>query len=79
MLWAIQTPQGFDFDLLCKAHKKARASGFTGTDDASLLERSGHRIRIVEGDYDNVKITTVEDLAFAEMVLKKKGRRKSGL
>ncbi len=70
-LWSIQTPQGFRFEKLYAAHRKARTSGFHGTDDASLLERSRGRIRIVEGDYDNVKITTKEDLAFAEMVLRK--------
>jgi 2-C-methyl-D-erythritol 4-phosphate cytidylyltransferase len=70
-LWSIQTPQGFDFRVLHVAHKKARASGFLGTDDASLVERNGRKVRIVEGDYDNVKITTVEDLEFAAMVLRK--------
>ena len=73
-LWSIQTPQGFDFRLLYAAHKKARKGGFRGTDDASLLERSGRKIRMVEGDYDNVKITTGDDLAFAEMVVGKRGR-----
>ncbi len=73
-LWAIQTPQGFLFHLLHAAHEKARASGFTGTDDASLVERSGHRVKIVEGDYDNIKITTKEDLAFAAVVLRSRKR-----
>jgi 2-C-methyl-D-erythritol 4-phosphate cytidylyltransferase len=72
-LWSIQTPQGFDYDLAHKAHWKARSAGFSGTDDAALVERLGRKVRIVEGDYDNIKITTAEDLAFAEMVLKKRG------
>jgi 2-C-methyl-D-erythritol 4-phosphate cytidylyltransferase len=72
-LWTIQTPQGFRFGHLYAAHKKAREDGFRGTDDASLVERARRKIRIVEGDYENVKITTGEDLAFAEMVLGKKG------
>jgi len=69
-LWSIQTPQGFDFKLVHLAHKKARASGFSGTDDAALVERLGRKVRIVEGDYDNIKITTAEDLAFAKMAIR---------
>ncbi len=81
-LWSIQTPQGFSFSLVYAAHKRARTSGFIGTDDASLLERSGRRIKIVEGDYDNVKITTAEDLSFAKMVLgvrRGRGKKKKKL
>jgi len=74
-LWSIQTPQGFKFDTLYAAHRKARTSGFHGTDDASLLERLRGRVKIVEGDYDNVKITTKEDLAVAEVVLKRRRSR----
>jgi len=69
-LWSIQTPQGFRFKLAYEAHRKARSAHFIGTDDAALVERLGRKVRIVEGDYDNIKITTAEDLAFAEMVLK---------
>jgi 2-C-methyl-D-erythritol 4-phosphate cytidylyltransferase len=72
-LWAVQTPQGFSYSLAFEAHKKARAAGFTSTDDASLVERRGRKVRIVEGEYENIKITTREDLAFAEMVLKSRG------
>ena len=74
-LWSIQTPQGFSYTLVHTAHKGARVSGYSGTDDAALVERLGRKVRIVEGDYDNIKITTAEDLAFAEMVLKR-GRRR---
>ena len=60
--FAVQTPQGFRKDLLEEAFEKAYEDGFSGTDDASLVERLGHHIEIVPGDYDNIKITTKEDL-----------------
>ena len=71
-LWAVQTPQAFRFSLLQKAHEKAEAEGFLGTDDASLVERLPHKVAIIEGDYDNIKLTTPEDLFFAEAILKKR-------
>ncbi|MCQ4921364.1 2-C-methyl-D-erythritol 4-phosphate cytidylyltransferase, partial [Phocaeicola vulgatus] len=46
---------------------------FLGTDEASLVERIGHAVHIVPGSYDNIKITTPEDLYFAEAILKKQG------
>lgn len=61
-LWAIQTPQAFQAALLREAHDKARRDGFTGTDDAALLERLGHPVRIVPGLPSNIKITTAADL-----------------
>jgi 2-C-methyl-D-erythritol 4-phosphate cytidylyltransferase len=70
-LWIVQTPQAFRFSLLIKAYQRAEADQFIGTDDASLVERLGHSVTIVEGDYDNIKLTTPEDLFFAEAILKK--------
>jgi 2-C-methyl-D-erythritol 4-phosphate cytidylyltransferase len=61
-LWTIQTPQAFRGALLREAHDKARRDGFTGTDDATLVERLGHAVRVVPGGRDNVKITTPADL-----------------
>jgi 2-C-methyl-D-erythritol 4-phosphate cytidylyltransferase len=61
-LWAVQTPQVFRAALLREAHEKARRDGVTGTDDAMLVERLGHPIRVVRGSEGNVKITTAEDL-----------------
>lgn len=61
-LWAIQTPQIFDYGLVLRAHEEARAKGVLATDDCGLLEAMGHPIYIVEGDYANIKITTPEDL-----------------
>jgi len=67
-LWAVQTPQTFRYSIIAKAHEKAQEEGFTGTDDASLVERLGCRVKIVEGSYENIKITTREDLIIAEAI-----------
>lgn len=72
-LWMVQTPQAFRISLLKAAYKKAEEEQYIGTDDASLVERLGEPIAIVEGDYDNIKLTTPEDLYFAEAILKKTG------
>ena len=61
-LWAVQTPQAFRADLLREAHDKARRDGVVGTDEAMLVERLGHPVRVVPGLAGNVKITTPEDL-----------------
>ncbi|MEK8132678.1 2-C-methyl-D-erythritol 4-phosphate cytidylyltransferase [Paenibacillus filicis] len=73
-LWAIQTPQAFRFSLLLNAHERARQEGFTGTDDAMLVERLGKNVSVVESDYYNIKITTPEDLSWAEWILRNVGR-----
>lgn len=65
-LWQAQTPQSFRFGVIFAAHQAAEREGFIGTDDASLIERSGGKIKIVAGDYRNIKITTPEDLTLAE-------------
>ncbi|MBI5214488.1 MAG: 2-C-methyl-D-erythritol 4-phosphate cytidylyltransferase [Ignavibacteriae bacterium] len=69
--WQVQTPQGFVFDGLFKAFERARRDNFIGTDDASLVERIGLQVKIVEGSYENFKITTQEDLAIAELLSQK--------
>jgi 2-C-methyl-D-erythritol 4-phosphate cytidylyltransferase len=61
-LWTVQTPQAFRSELLREAHDKARRDGVAGTDDAMLVERLGHRVRVVPGLAGNVKITTPDDL-----------------
>jgi 2-C-methyl-D-erythritol 4-phosphate cytidylyltransferase len=71
-LWAVQTPQAFRISLLKKAYQKAEEDNFLGTDDASLVERIGYPVTVVEGDYDNIKLTTPEDLFFAEAILEKR-------
>jgi len=65
-LWAVQTPQAFRISILIDAYGQAERDGFLGTDDASLVERLGHPVKLVLGDYTNVKITTPEDLEWAE-------------
>jgi 2-C-methyl-D-erythritol 4-phosphate cytidylyltransferase len=68
-LWAIQTPQTFEYSLILKAHEEARKSGFYGTDDTVLVERLGFPVRMIEGAYENIKITTPEDMIVAEAFL----------
>jgi 2-C-methyl-D-erythritol 4-phosphate cytidylyltransferase/2-C-methyl-D-erythritol 2,4-cyclodiphosphate synthase len=65
-----QTPQAFSRDALTEAHRAAGADSIEGTDDATLLERAGFRVRVVPGEQDNFKITTRDDLARAELLLK---------
>lgn len=69
-LWHIQTPQIFRLDLLMRAHEEAQAVGFYGTDDASLVERLGFPVRVIPGSYENIKITTPEDITVAETILR---------
>jgi 2-C-methyl-D-erythritol 4-phosphate cytidylyltransferase len=71
-LWAIQTPQTFERSIIGEAHRRARQQGFIGTDDAALVERIGVQVKIVMGSYDNIKVTTPEDLIVAEALLKKR-------
>jgi len=65
-----QTPQGFRYSVLKKAFDEAAADGFIGTDEASLVERSGHEVAVVMGAARNIKITTPGDLELAEFYLK---------
>ena len=65
-MYEIQTPQGFAYDLICRAHENALQNKLSGTDDCYLVEQLGHRVKISEGDYRNIKITTPEDLLIAE-------------
>ncbi|WP_018663986.1 2-C-methyl-D-erythritol 4-phosphate cytidylyltransferase [Heyndrickxia acidiproducens] len=78
-LWQVQTPQAFRMPLLKMAHEKAAAEHFLGTDEASLVERLSIPVHIVMGSYDNIKITTPEDLYFAEAILKKYARKERRL
>lgn len=71
-LWSIQTPQAFRLSLIMRAYDEAERTGFAGTDDASLVEQIGENIQVVEADYDNIKLTTKEDLVFAEAIIRKR-------
>lgn len=70
-LWAIQTPQAFPVKVLRHAHEAALAHAH-GTDDAMLVERSGVKVQVIMGSYENIKITTPEDLVVAEEILKRR-------
>ena len=68
-LWAVQTPQVFRKSLLEEAHQVAQARQLTATDDASLVEQLGFPVKLVEGSYANLKITTPIDLQVAEVLI----------
>ncbi len=70
-LFITQTPQGFKYDVLVKAYEQAIKDNFIATDDSNLVERLGYKIKIEDGSYDNIKITTKEDLYMAEIILSK--------
>lgn len=68
-LWLVQTPQAFRYEVLKQASDSAIEDDFLGTDESMLVERIGHEVQIVESSYDNVKMTTQEDLAIGEILL----------
>lgn len=71
----IQTPQGFNYALLKDAYEKAYQDNFYATDDALLVKRLGGRVKLVKGDYENIKITFPNDLLMAEAILKTRGEK----
>ncbi|MRR18051.1 MAG: 2-C-methyl-D-erythritol 4-phosphate cytidylyltransferase [Deltaproteobacteria bacterium] len=75
-LWQTQTPQAFQYDVLSRAFAKAGDDGYYGTDDASLVERTGVKVRMVAGSYENIKITTPEDLIVAQALMKERMKEK---
>jgi len=70
-LWAVQTPQVFRLDIITEAYSKVTAEV---TDDASLVEKLGYKVKLYRGNYDNIKITTPDDLAVAEVLWQRHGR-----
>ena len=68
-LWAAQTPQGFVVDQLRQGHAEALNQGWSVTDDASLYERLGWPVRVLDAGPSNIKVTTPFDLTVAEAVL----------
>ena len=70
-LWAVQTPQVFRSDIIAEAYRQAKGEV---TDDASLVEQLGYRVKLYAGSYDNIKITTPDDLVLAEALWQKYGR-----
>lgn len=67
-LIAIQTPQTFKYDLILKAHEIAIKENILSTDDTALVERMGYKVKIAEGSYYNLKITTIEDIVIARVI-----------
>lgn len=70
-LLSIQTPQGFYRELLMEAHEQARRENFLGTDEGSLVRRLGKPVKVVEGSYENIKVTTKSDLILVEYLGRK--------
>ncbi len=68
-LWAVQTPQVFRFDLISRAHEEIPEDV---SDDAMMVEKLGHKVKLFMGSYENIKITTPEDLALAAIILRNK-------
>ena len=68
-LYEVQTPQTFDYDLILKAYRTAIEEDAPATDDATLVERIGHSVKIFTGHYSNLKITTSEDLMTASAII----------
>lgn len=71
-LWAIQTPQVFPHTVLKHAYEVSHKHKVYGTDDATLVEQAGGKVHVIMGSYDNIKITTPEDLILAEEILKRR-------
>lgn len=70
-LWQVQTPQVFRKEILIKAYEQAYSESYYGTDDCSLVEKTGVKVRLIYNSYDNIKITTREDLSIANILVKK--------
>lgn len=69
LTWYAQTPQAFRYDIIKEAYDFAKKTNFLGTDDASLVENLGYKVKMIEGSYNNIKITTQEDLIIGESIL----------
>ena len=67
-LWAAQTPQIFDFDIITRAYENLTREA---TDDSAAVERLGYEVKLYRGDYENIKVSTPEDLALARIIARK--------
>ena len=74
-LWAVQTPQVFLKELLIQAYEKAWQNDYLATDDAALVEKFGVNVKMILGTYENIKITTPEDLVLADAFLDRREKR----
>ncbi|MFT8389645.1 MAG: 2-C-methyl-D-erythritol 4-phosphate cytidylyltransferase [Sporolactobacillus sp.] len=75
-LRAVQTPQAFRLSLIVQAHHQAIGSGIVVTDDASLLEAAGYPVRVITGRYENIKLTTPDDMRIAEKFVEEEGEER---
>lgn len=75
----IQTPQAFLYSDILRAHEKAAAYGVEATDDCALMEYYGKRIRLTEGSYENIKLTTPDDMAVGEIIIRKRHHRNGAI
>lgn len=69
-LWAVQTPQVFDFNLISECYRKISSNQQVFSDDCGVAEYCGYPVKLIKGSYENIKITTPEDLIFAEAILR---------
>ena len=69
-LWSVQTPQAFDYNIIKRAYEDAFDNDFYGTDDAMLVERIGYTVKMIYGSYNNIKVTTPEDIDMGTQILK---------
>jgi len=72
ILWAAQTPQAYQYSIIKQALKKAKKDAFYSTDDSSLVERINIPVRIIPGSYENIKVTTPDDVIFGETILRRR-------
>jgi len=70
-LWEVQTPQVYQYDIIAQAHKNISDDV---TDDATMVERIGYKVKLYISRYDNIKVTTMEDISLARLILKTRGR-----
>jgi len=73
-LWSIQTPQVFHWDILWPAMQKAMVCGFSANDEAGIVEWNGNQVKVIPGSYDNIKITTPDDLERVRLIMERKNR-----
>ena len=73
-LWAVQTPQVFKKDIILEAHKRAQELDIEATDDAMLVESLGYKLKLIEGSYENIKLTTPEDVIIARALIEDRER-----
>ncbi len=71
-LWLVQTPQTFKKEIILEAHQKREKENLSVTDDAMLVEALGIKVKMIRGSYENIKITTPEDLEFGQVILKRR-------